>query len=75
LGENRVTEDLSAQDITSERQDYLKMVFHLQYTENPVRTTTLARALDVEPASVTGVIKRLAEIGLLDYRAGRKDRA
>jgi DtxR family Mn-dependent transcriptional regulator len=63
-----VTEDLSAQDITSERQDYLKMVFHLQYTENPVRTTTLARALDVEPASVTGVIKRLAEIGLLDYR-------
>ncbi len=61
-------QDLSAQDITSERQDYLKMVFQLQYSENPVRTTTIARALGVEPASVTGVIKRLAETGLLDYR-------
>jgi len=63
-----VPQELSAQDITSERQDYLKMVFHLQYTENPVRTTTIARALGVEPASVTGVIKRLAELNLLDYR-------
>jgi DtxR family Mn-dependent transcriptional regulator len=63
-----VSQDLSAQDITTERQDYLKMVFHLQYTETPVRTTILARALGVEPASVTGVIKRLAELELLDYR-------
>ena len=62
-----MSSELSAQDISTERQDYLKMVYHLQDTENPVRTTTIARAMSVEPASVTGVIKRLAEINLLDY--------
>lgn len=50
--------------ITREREDYLKTIYKLQQDESPVRTTALAKALGVEPASVTGVIKRLAE---LDY--------
>lgn len=53
--------------ITKEREDYLKTIYHLQHEENPVRTTTIARALGVEPASVTGVIKRLSELNLLYY--------
>lgn len=53
--------------ITKEREDYLKTIYHLQQEENPVRTTTIARALSVEPASVTGVIKRLSELNLLHY--------
>lgn len=61
----------SDKPISREREDYLKMVYHLQQEEAPVRTTTLARALGVEPASVTGTIKRLAELGLLDYEPYR----
>lgn len=57
--------------ITKEREDYLKAVYHLQHEKTPVRTTAIARALGVEPASVTGVIKRLAELNLLDYQRYR----
>lgn len=48
--------------ITREREDYLKTIYKLQQDESPVRTTAIAKALGVEPASVTGVIKRLAEL-------------
>ncbi|GAB4478364.1 MAG: metal-dependent transcriptional regulator [Anaerolineae bacterium] len=52
---------------TRGREDYLKTIYTLQRTSSPVRTTDIARALGVEPASVTGVIKRLAELDLLEY--------
>lgn len=58
----------SEKHISKEREDYLKTVYHLQQDEAPVRTTTIARALSVEPASVTGVIKRLAELDYLEYQ-------
>lgn len=54
--------------ITHEREDYLKTIYKLQQQESPVRTTALARALNIEPASVTGVIKRLSELKLVDYQ-------
>lgn len=57
--------------MTREREDYLKTVYHLQSVDAPVRTTVLARAMGVEPASVTGAIKRLAELGLLQYEPYR----
>lgn len=53
--------------ITLEREDYLKTIYSLQEDESPVRTTAIARALNVEPASVTGVIKRLAELEYLHH--------
>ncbi len=62
---------MQAKKITKERQDYLKTVYHLQLEESPVRTTALAKALGVEPASVTGVIKRLAELDLLEHQLYR----
>ncbi|NDJ52614.1 MAG: metal-dependent transcriptional regulator [Chloroflexi bacterium] len=54
--------------ITQEREDYLKIIYKLQQSESPVRTNSIARAMGIEPASVTGVIKKLSEIKLLDYR-------
>ena len=57
--------------LTKEREDYLKAIYHLQHEESPVRTTIIARALGVEPASVTGVIKRLSESELVDYQPYR----
>jgi DtxR family transcriptional regulator, Mn-dependent transcriptional regulator len=54
--------------ITREREDYLKTIYKLQQEESPVRTTAIAKALGVEPASVTGVIKRLAELSYLEHQ-------
>lgn len=59
---------IEGKPISKEREDYLKTIYNHQQNEAPVRTTTIARSLGVEPASVTGVIKRLAELGLLDYQ-------
>jgi DtxR family transcriptional regulator, Mn-dependent transcriptional regulator len=53
--------------ITQEREDYLKTIYTLQAEEKPVRTNSIARALEVEPASVTGVIKKLSDIHLVEY--------
>ncbi|HEY57016.1 MAG TPA: metal-dependent transcriptional regulator [Anaerolineae bacterium] len=58
---------------TSSVQDYLKAIFHL--TQNQERTTTgqLAAHLGVAPASVTGMLRRLAATDppLVDYRRHR----
>lgn len=54
--------------ITHERQDYLKTIYKLESEAVPVRTTRIAQAMGVEPASVTGVIKRLADLKLLNYK-------
>lgn len=48
-------------------EDYLKAIRHLQREGSPVSTTALAQLLDRSPASVTNMIKSLAERGLVDY--------
>ncbi|HET9950093.1 MAG TPA: metal-dependent transcriptional regulator [Longimicrobiales bacterium] len=48
-------------------EDYLKAIFDLCESGDPASTTAIAVALDIQPASVSGMIKRLAEAGLLEY--------
>lgn len=48
-------------------EDYLKAVFTLTERGDPASTSELARALGVQPASVSGMVKRLAEAGLLEH--------
>ena len=45
-------------------QDYLKSIYELQERDGRVTTTALARRMDVSPASATGMIKKLAVLGL-----------
>ena len=45
-------------------EDYLKTIYELQCTEGPVGTKLLAEGMGVTPASVTGMIKKLAEMKL-----------
>lgn len=52
-------------------EDYLKAVYSLSEQGEAAGTSELARALDVQPASVTGMIKRLAEGGLLEHEPYR----
>lgn len=42
-------------------EDYLKIIYELQEASGKVNTTALAERLNVAPASVTGMIKKLAE--------------
>ena len=46
-------------------EDYLKAIFKLQGESEPVSTTALAAELDRSAASVTNMVKGLAEQGLL----------
>jgi DtxR family Mn-dependent transcriptional regulator len=48
-------------------QDYLKAVYKLSEREERVTTTALAQRLEVAPASVTNMLKRLKAMRLVDY--------
>jgi DtxR family Mn-dependent transcriptional regulator len=65
--------------VTSAVEDYLKALFELG--ERSVKTQALAAALAVSPASVTGMLRKLSELHLIEYepyqgasltQAGRK---
>lgn len=55
----------SGKAITSAVEDYLKALYELG--EVRVKTQLLADALAVSPASVTGMLRKLAELRLVDY--------
>lgn len=48
-------------------EDYLKTIYEVQNEQGKVATSTLAERLGVAPASVTGMVKRLAEMNLVTY--------
>jgi DtxR family Mn-dependent transcriptional regulator len=48
-------------------EDYLKAIRHLQQESAPVSTSALAQLLDRSPASVTNMVKSLAERGLVKH--------
>jgi len=48
-------------------EDYLKAIYTLQLTNSQVTTSLLAEHIGVKPASVTGMLKTLAELNLVSY--------
>ena len=52
-------------------EDYLKAVYSLNERGKAAGTNELARALEIQPASVSGMIRRLAEDGLLQHEPYR----
>ena len=48
-------------------EDYLKTIYELQSKQGKVNTTLLAKQLNIAPASVTGMLKKLADMRLVDY--------
>lgn len=48
-------------------EDYLKNIFKIQSSEGKVGTTALSRKLGINPASVTEMIKKLAEEGIVTH--------
>ncbi|MBL0939127.1 MAG: metal-dependent transcriptional regulator [Gemmatimonadaceae bacterium] len=53
--------------LTEPVEDYLKAIYELETRTGAAATTDVANALQVAPASVTGMIRRLAAQGLLDH--------
>ncbi|MCW9707557.1 metal-dependent transcriptional regulator [Fodinibius salsisoli] len=50
-------------------EDYLKAIFTLQSEGERASTTKIAESLEVSSASATNMIKRLSEMGLVDYQS------
>ena len=48
-------------------EDYLKVIYSLCEPGEVVSTSSIADTLEVQPASVTGMVKRLAESGYLEH--------
>src|SRR5437660_158336 len=51
-------------------QDYLKAIHQLGGTDRTVSPAEIAARLSVRAPSVTGMLKRLADAGLIDYESG-----
>ena len=52
-------------------EDYLKAIYTLNERGEAAGTSLLAQALEVQPASVSGMIRRLAEDGLVEHEPYR----
>jgi DtxR family Mn-dependent transcriptional regulator len=63
--------DKSPGSLTAPVEDYLKAVYEIERSGGAAATTTLASRLGVAPASVSGMVRRLAEQGLLAYERYR----
>jgi DtxR family Mn-dependent transcriptional regulator len=48
-------------------EDYLKAIYGISEQGEAASTSAIAEALAVQPASVTGMVKRMAESGLLEH--------
>jgi len=48
-------------------EDYLKAIYGISEQGEAASTSAIADALAVQPASVTGMVKRMAESGLLEH--------
>jgi len=60
-------------NLTHATEDYLKAIYALSLDGSSASTNALAERLEIAPASVTGMLKRLAETSppLVDYRKHR----
>ena len=58
-----------AKEMTQSEENYLKAVYHLEDSEaGTVNTNSIADYIHTKPSSVTDMVKKLAEKGLLNYK-------
>ncbi|MDQ3697712.1 MAG: metal-dependent transcriptional regulator [Gemmatimonadota bacterium] len=61
----------SADEFTAPVEDYLKAIYEIERSTGAAATTEIAHRLSIAPASVSGMIKRLADQGLLEHERYR----
>ncbi|OYV70266.1 MAG: hypothetical protein B7Z72_07280, partial [Gemmatimonadetes bacterium 21-71-4] len=57
--------------LTAPVEDYLKAIYELERAGNAAGTNEIAAALRIAPASVSGMVRRLAEQGLIEHEPYR----
>lgn len=57
--------------LTRSVEDYLKTIYELEAAFGAAPTNDIARRLDIAPASVSGMVRRLATQGWLEYQRYR----
>jgi DtxR family Mn-dependent transcriptional regulator len=60
-----------ASELTTAVQDYAKAIFTLESREGAASTTELAALLEVRPASVSGMLRKLSALGLVEHERYR----
>lgn len=58
---------LQHESLTRSVEDYLKAIYRLSPEGRPASTSDIAHLLELSPASVSGMVKRLSEQGLLEH--------
>lgn len=53
--------------LTAPVEDYLKAIYELEGSGEPAETNAIARRLAIAPASVSGMVRRLADQGLITH--------
>jgi DtxR family Mn-dependent transcriptional regulator len=66
-----MTAEIQREGLTHSAEDYLKAIYHLTDGGRVAGTNELAQALDLAPASVSGMLRRLAEQGLVEHEPYR----
>ncbi|MDH4348923.1 MAG: metal-dependent transcriptional regulator, partial [Gemmatimonadota bacterium] len=61
----------SREALTRSAEDYLKTIYRLTSSGEPATTSELATALDLAPASVSGMLRRLADQRLVEHEPYR----
>jgi DtxR family Mn-dependent transcriptional regulator len=54
-------------ELTGPVEDYLKAIYELERSGEPAETNAIAGLLNIAPASVSGMVRRLAEQGLITH--------
>jgi DtxR family transcriptional regulator, Mn-dependent transcriptional regulator len=61
------TQTVHSEELTTAVQDYAKAIYMLEAKGAAVSTTALAERLDVRPASVSGMMRKLVALGLAEH--------
>ena len=58
-------------ELTAPVEDYLKAIYELERSGEPAETNAIARLLEIAPASVSGMVRRLSDQGLISHERYR----
>lgn len=58
-------------ELSPSTEDYLKTIFEIQSLGRAAQTSAIAESLAIAPGSVSGMVKRLSEIGLVEHEPYR----
>ena len=66
-----MTTSPAQQPLSGPVEDYLKAIYDLERGEQPAATNDIAERLAISPASVSGMVRRLADQGLITHEPYR----